>query len=205
MSPKLLVGGERLSEQHQSKRAEIARATRAVVADRGVDGASMRIIAREAGYTTGVITHYFANKEHLLEYALEHAFAGIEADLEGLTEAEDVLDALKTATLHYMPVNEQNRKSWAVWQSYLSRADESPRISNIIQRVHAAVRAIVTQLIRKGQVTGYVTKHYTAEELSDQWGAILNGLTCLAAFEQEPLDEDLLAQKLDLQITYIRV
>ena len=195
---------DRLHDTHKTKRGEIAEATRAVVAERGVDAASMRIIAREAGCTTGVITHYFANKEELLEYALEHAFVGVEADLELVIESDDVLATLKEMTLKFMPTNEQNRKTWAVWQSYISRADENPRIANIIRRVHAAARNKLTEFMERGQAIGLVTQEYSAEELSDQWSATLNGLTRLALFQNAPLDEDVLAQRIDLQISLIR-
>lgn len=202
--PKSLLANERLADAQHLKRAEIAEATRTVVSERGVDGASLRIIARKAGCTTGVITHYFANKEELLEYALEHAFIGVEADLELIIESDDVLATLKDMTLKYMPTNEQNRKTWAVWQSYISRADENRRIASIIRRVHGAARVKLTNYIRRGQVLGLVTKDYTAEELSDQWSATLNGLTRLALFENAPLDEESLAKRIDLQIALIR-
>src|SRR5919112_6703613 len=57
-----------------SARAEVARATWAVVEREGLSGASMREIAREAGFTTGLLTHHFRDKDELMLFAFSLAF-----------------------------------------------------------------------------------------------------------------------------------
>src|SRR5689334_21892522 len=54
-------------------RQEVARATWAVVEREGLSGASMREIAREAGCTTGVLTHHFRDKDELMLFAFSLA------------------------------------------------------------------------------------------------------------------------------------
>src|SRR3979490_3484098 len=50
--------------------AEIALAACRVVAEHGFDGASMVRIARAAGYTTGMLAHYFDTKQDIIIAAL---------------------------------------------------------------------------------------------------------------------------------------
>ena len=61
------------------RRMELAAAAARVIARAGVDGASMREIANEAGWTTGTLVHYFANKHELLDFTLRAsiAFVGV--------------------------------------------------------------------------------------------------------------------------------
>jgi len=55
---------------HAGRRDEIALVACRVVAAHGFDGASMVRIAREAGYTTGMLAHYFDSKQDIIIAAL---------------------------------------------------------------------------------------------------------------------------------------
>src|SRR5262245_21785277 len=52
--------------ERSGRYAEIVDATIRVIARDGLSGASLRSIAREIGYTTGVVMHYFKDKDELL-------------------------------------------------------------------------------------------------------------------------------------------
>lgn len=60
-------------ERQQQTRRSLLDAARAVVARRGIDGASHREIAREAGVTIGAIYANFANKADLIVSVMEDA------------------------------------------------------------------------------------------------------------------------------------
>ena len=55
---------------HAQRRDEIALVACRVVAAHGFDRASMVRIAREAGYTTGMLAHYFDSKQDIIIAAL---------------------------------------------------------------------------------------------------------------------------------------
>jgi AcrR family transcriptional regulator len=59
----------RAQGDHDAKREKIAEAACHVILRLGLARASLAEIAREMGYTTGILRHYFANKEELLLYA----------------------------------------------------------------------------------------------------------------------------------------
>ena len=50
----------------EQRRTELTDATARVIARSGIEAATMREIAAEAGWTTGALTHYFADKHDLL-------------------------------------------------------------------------------------------------------------------------------------------
>ena len=62
---------------HDQRRRELAQAAWNVIADSGIDGATTREIAREAGYSTGVLAHYFERKDDILLEALHMSHATI--------------------------------------------------------------------------------------------------------------------------------
>ena len=61
------------------RRAAVAAAARAVIAREGLDGTTVRRVAAEAGSSTTVVTHYFADKEALLLAAVQDAYAALAA------------------------------------------------------------------------------------------------------------------------------
>lgn len=63
-------------------RDRIVRAARARFLREGVDGASMRGIAKDAKTSLGMITYYFASKEELFDAVFEDIYDALLADLE---------------------------------------------------------------------------------------------------------------------------
>lgn len=47
----------------EAKREALLRAASSVIAEEGYASASLRKVAKSAGYTTGAVTYYFANKK----------------------------------------------------------------------------------------------------------------------------------------------
>jgi AcrR family transcriptional regulator len=67
----------------ETRRAMVLEAARAVFEEHGIEGASIREIARRAGYTPGAIYSYFENKDAiygaLLERSLDRLNAAVDA------------------------------------------------------------------------------------------------------------------------------
>lgn len=95
------------------RREELAEATARVIARVGVDGASMREIAAEAGWTTGTLVHYFANKHELLDFTLR---ASIERRSARRSERADLspADALRATLASALPTDDDTRVHWIV-------------------------------------------------------------------------------------------
>ncbi|HEX7005693.1 MAG TPA: helix-turn-helix domain-containing protein [Alphaproteobacteria bacterium] len=72
---------------HDFKRAAIVEAARRVFAEHGLDGASVRLIARAAGYTPGAIYFYFPSKEHIYGDILNESLAALGRAVKGAAAA----------------------------------------------------------------------------------------------------------------------
>lgn len=72
---------------HEERKQHIAEATWRVITSQGIQGASVRKIAGEAGLSLGALRHYFSTQQDLLEYAMnlvkERARARIDAIIAG--------------------------------------------------------------------------------------------------------------------------
>jgi AcrR family transcriptional regulator len=73
---------ERKAAVSDYKRSLIRDAAKGVFAEHGIDGASLRAIAKAAGYTTGAIYVHFATKEELYADVLRESLHALVTELE---------------------------------------------------------------------------------------------------------------------------
>ncbi|MDA0338566.1 MAG: TetR family transcriptional regulator [Proteobacteria bacterium] len=56
---------------HDERRDFIAKVVKQVVAEHGMDAVTIRNVAREAGFKSALISHYFKDKQEMLIFTLE--------------------------------------------------------------------------------------------------------------------------------------
>jgi AcrR family transcriptional regulator len=100
---------QRQQAMNDSRRALMLDAARAVFERLGIEGASIREIARQAGYTPGAIYSYFDNKEAiygaLLAESLERLNAVVDAAGSATSSPADLLEAKASAWFGFYAAN----------------------------------------------------------------------------------------------------
>lgn len=161
-----------------SSRQAVARATWAVIERKGVGGASMREIAREAGCTTGVLTHYFLDKDELLLFAFTLAFESAAERMRGHVERGDDPGAVLLAVLEEaLPLDAQRRVEATVYFGFHDVARRDERLGAEFRRRYALWRALLTRLITRTEAVG---NHWDAEETADLLLVITDGIASSA-------------------------
>jgi TetR/AcrR family transcriptional repressor of bet genes len=121
---------------HQQRREQIVSATRSVLASNGLDGTTMRNIARHARCTTGRITHYFDSKDELMIAVLRSIHCASRQRLERELEPGD--DALRRTILSTLPLDAERRDEWAIWVSFWANAIQSDALRSELSVRYAA-------------------------------------------------------------------
>lgn len=189
---------------HDARRQEVVEATWGVIHRLGIDKASLRAIAREAGFTTGVITHYFVDKEELLAFAVATIFDWIRERTDSLAEADDAIAALRELYEAALPVDDARRLQWSVWLAFLSRARHVPAYAEAILSWHSDFRRRLEALMRRGQAAGSIRVDVPAAVLADQFNAALDGLALMAPFERDRFPPAYLRELMELAIDNLR-
>jgi AcrR family transcriptional regulator len=119
---------------HDQRRDEIALVACRVVADYGFDQATVVRIAREAGYTTGMVAHYFDTKQDIIIAALRLILRRIEERLApaGAEAPPELLQLLTEA----LPVDEQRYTECAFWIAFWGQVSADRRLKRINAWVH---------------------------------------------------------------------
>ena len=119
---------------HDQRRRELAQAAWNVIADSGIDGATTREIAREAGYSTGVLAHYFERKDDILLEALHMSHATIKRRMSDLLEPKEGLAALRAFCLDTVPLRQQQARETILEMSFWSRALVNDELRQVQRR-----------------------------------------------------------------------
>lgn len=90
-------------------RDKILHAARDLFADKGVDGTSIRLIARTAGVNLGMIHYFFPSKDQLVESVLETYFGSVAEALAAIPAGKSPrqrMEALIRAIVGYVQANQ---------------------------------------------------------------------------------------------------
>ncbi|HLJ38449.1 MAG TPA: TetR family transcriptional regulator C-terminal domain-containing protein [Steroidobacteraceae bacterium] len=121
---------------HAERRDEIALVACRVVATHGFERASMVRIARESGYTTGMLAHYFDSKQDIIIAALRLILRRIEERLLRPGHAAAAPPDLLTLLTEALPVDEHRRIECAFWTSFWGQVSADKRLKRINAWVH---------------------------------------------------------------------
>ena len=106
---------------HDSKRREVARIAARLIAEAGLEGATIRRVAAAAGCSTAVVTHYFATKNDMLLAAYRHLadLAQTRFDAAAAERPLDLVNCLETL----LPLDEESRAAWRVYFEFWPMAN----------------------------------------------------------------------------------
>jgi AcrR family transcriptional regulator len=119
---------------HSKRRDEIAQVACQVVARYGFEQATVARIARAAGYTTGMVAHYFESKQDIILAALRLMLLRIEQRLmrERKTEEANLLDVLSEA----LAVDAQRFTECAFWMAFWGQVSADLKLKRLNVWVH---------------------------------------------------------------------
>src|SRR4028118_2322911 len=129
---------------HGKRREEIAEATWRVIERAGPDGANMREIAREAGHTTGVVTHYFRDKRELMAFVF-----GLVVDRSTSRMARAAAEAgITEALAQLLPLDAERRRETTVWLALMSASLTDPDLAVELRQRYRRAREATLPIFR---------------------------------------------------------
>jgi AcrR family transcriptional regulator len=133
---------------HERRRDEIALVACRVVAEYGFDQATIVRIAREAGYTTGMVAHYFDTKQEIIIAALRLILRRIEERLTAAAgEGDPQLLALLTEAL---PVDATRFTECAFWTAFWGQVSADARLKRINAWMHREYLKLFERCLARG-------------------------------------------------------
>lgn len=145
----------KLSNPHD-RRIEVSDAAWRVIVREGLDRTSMRAIAQELGSTTGVVTHYFRDRDELMLFALDRIITRTVANMQASTEGYTGLERLEQMLLKPLPLQPGDEAEWKIWVAFLGYAIGREALMAEHRRRYADLRQIVRQELQALQAGGII-------------------------------------------------
>ena len=119
---------------HAKRRDEIALVACQVVAEHGFERTTVARIAAAAGYTTGMVAHYYESKQDIILAALRLILKRIE---ERLTRERDAGGAnLLSVLSEALPIDAQRFTECAFWMAFWGQVSADPKLKRLNAWVH---------------------------------------------------------------------
>jgi len=168
---------------HDERREEIAEAAWRVIEREGPEGANLREIAGEAGYTTGVITHYFRGKRELMAFAF-----GLMVDRSTSRMAEAVAETgLMGALAEILPLDERRRQETRIWLALIGASFADTVLAEELRQRYRQAREAMSPVFRAALEEA---QGENPDDIADELLAVVDGITVDALTDPERYSPD---------------
>jgi AcrR family transcriptional regulator len=168
---------------HAQRRASIAALVVEVIQREGAGSATVRRISQAGGFSVGVITHYFRDKDELIASAFDwlagESFATLEATL---ARTKPGLYRLRAALEFMVPLTGA-RSFPAVWLSLWSAATHNAGLAQVHRRYYQRWRRILATALREAVRLGEAPQPAEPRDTVDLLAAGVDGLWIAITFE----------------------
>jgi AcrR family transcriptional regulator len=163
---------------HKKRRDEIALVACRVVAQYGFEQTTIVRIAREAGYTTGMVAHYFDTKQEIIIASLRLILRRIEERLAPASRADQPdLVALLTEAL---PVDASRFTECAFWTAFWGQVSTDRRLKRINAWLHREYLKLFERCLALGLSEWREWSPAVREQVLRSVMTFINGLTASA-------------------------
>ncbi|MFC9969961.1 TetR/AcrR family transcriptional regulator [Spirillospora sp. NPDC127200] len=123
------------------RRRELAEAVWRVIRRDGLEEASVRRVAQEAGLSMGSLRHYFASQSELLAFALRMVIDRIDRRVAALDPSGPPRERAERVLAQLLPMDDERRAENEVWLAFTARAMVDPGLRALRDEGYDALRA----------------------------------------------------------------
>jgi len=157
---------------HQQMREQLAEIACYSISQNGLENTTMRELAKSAGCTTGLITHYFPNKNALLIAAIRYAAGNQLSRMEEVAD-KNPLDLLSIFSCN-LPLLEDDKIAMNVWLALWNQSLINTELAAVQRGIHRDYLRLFQHALT---VAGVVSEQKTALAQAERLLAFINGIS----------------------------
>ncbi|MGH3277862.1 MAG: TetR/AcrR family transcriptional regulator [Trebonia sp.] len=189
---------------HDVRRRELVAATWRIIARGGFAAATLNSVESEAGFSHGIVRHYFSSKEDLLAQAFREAY---EHTVDRAVKAIDGgtgLEALRKLCLELLPLDVERRLEAQVVVAFWDYAAFNPQLTTVHAEAVQTWRRLFLEYLTDAQRAGEVDAAAPIGTVADQLLLLVNGAQVVPLLIPEQADSGRQVAVLDYVIAGIR-
>jgi AcrR family transcriptional regulator len=170
---------------HDERRLELVDATWRIIARNGLEGATMREIALEAGFANGALKPYFPTKDTLLEFAFGHVFNRTNQRVARVTEGKAGLPALRAFSMEVLPLDEERINEARIVIPFWQKAVNDPQKAALYRQSMDEWLTSIKRYLAEARDRGDISTAVDDATLAGQLLNMLLGAQIVAALAPE--------------------
>jgi AcrR family transcriptional regulator len=182
------------SVEESVRRRDVAEAVWRVVRREGLEGASVRAVAGEAGLSMGSLRHYFPSQSDLHAFAMRLVTDRIRARVEALPATPDPRRWAMGVLEQMIPVDADRRAESEVWLAFSARALVDPELCALRDEGWDLLREVCHNLVRRFADAG--APHLDLDVEAARLHALVDGLLVHGVLRPARADPSTLRQVL---------
>lgn len=165
---------------HDQRREFIAGVCSEIIAEQGLEQATIREIAARTGFSKGIIEHYFDDKDHVIDMALAWVNARYERRERRATAGKAGLDALHARLCCVMPLTRAATQEWKIRLRFWSLAAIDTQLQTAQSERLKATRQRFERDIEEAVASNEVAASVDVTATANLLAHFVSGVSCHA-------------------------
>lgn len=188
---------------HDQRRSDIIDVTWALIVKGGLEAATMREIASEAGFANGALKHYFPGKDEIIQGTYDRALGMMSEGVASAVGDATGLEALRAIVYASAPLTEEAIVAGRVLLSFWERAMSNDDLHQAYLSHLTSWRGGLRTYIEQGRAAGDIVTSTPDEQLVDEIVLINVGANVMSLIAPHLSTPELLKAQLDAFFTRI--
>jgi len=163
-------------QKRELRREDLAKAALRVIAQQGLAAATVREVAREAGCSPGLITHYARTMDDLLLAAAAYSASEAQDRIRPLVDIYQGLEAVRRMSLESLPLNAERVEAWKLWISFWDMSRPSAHIKRVLDAHVADQRRWYRRLILSARTLNEISPDVDPAHTTDSLMVFIYGM-----------------------------
>jgi AcrR family transcriptional regulator len=159
------------------RRLVLADAVWRIILRDGLDAASVRNVAAEAGLSAGSVRHFFTTQTQLQVFAMQALADRVRTRIARAAEVPDVRDRITAILTELLPVTDESAAEFAVWLHFVLRARFDGHLADVARATFDDVRQLIVDLLDGARSLGLTAPDLDVPAAAAELNALLDGLT----------------------------
>ncbi|MBR2563199.1 MAG: TetR family transcriptional regulator [Paenibacillus sp.] len=190
---------------HDKQRVLVAEAAWRVIRRNGMEQASVRNIAEEAGISVGSMRHYFSTQSELLLFAMNLVSERVTARIQNMSFDGPPMEHMKQLLLEFMPNTDEKMAEMEVWYAFTAKSKTDPLFKELADTVYNDIRRAVEMVIISMVQLNIFHSDLNQEVEIERLYALVDGLSIHAVLRPDQMNSDLMEEILTLHLTSLCV
>ncbi|WP_099156561.1 TetR/AcrR family transcriptional regulator [Virgibacillus ndiopensis] len=175
---------------HNKRKIQIAEATWKVIVTEGLEQASVRKIAKEAGLSVGALRHYFSTQSELFAFSMKLVSDRVKKRATEKKYDGPPIEVMQEILSEFLPINDDQYIEMEVWLVFSAKTLVNSELKSLSKTVYQEMRSVVEHVIQSlvdlQMAKDNLDKHLEIERLY----ALIDGLALHSILHPDELSTD---------------